>query len=115
MALVSADRPALDLAGLSLTSLPTEVFWHSGCLTHLDLQSNELYDLPESLSSCKSLQQITLDNNKLLYIPDVVFRLHALRVLQVCFLPCSMSAPYRFFSDLRSFPCLYWVEEGTTC
>jgi hypothetical protein len=90
MALLSADRPALALSGLSLTYFPTEVFWHSACLTFLDLQNNDLHDLPVSLSIFSRLQHLTLDSNKFVAIPEAVFSLKSLRILQVLSLPGSM-------------------------
>ena len=85
MALLSADQPALDLAGLSLTAVPAEVLWHSECLTYLDVSSNALRDLPDALCTCSKLHQLNLDHNKLRCIPDAVFHLPSLRVLQARF------------------------------
>jgi Leucine-rich repeat (LRR) protein len=83
MSLLTATCPALVLSDLNLSTLPSEVCWHSDHLTQLDLTSNALSDLPSGLSSCSLLQELSLDSNKFANIPDAVMKLRNLRVLQL--------------------------------
>lgn len=86
LSLLNAKEPSLLLGELSLTKVPDEVFWHSDCLTVLDLQWNELHTLPSSMSSLQRLKHLNVRNNKLTEIPSTVTSLAALRILQVPFL-----------------------------
>ncbi len=71
---------SLDLSSNQLTTLP-ESLSEFKALRRLDLQDNRLTTLPESLGQLASLQTLLLDHNELTKLPKSLGRLSALRTL----------------------------------
>ena len=73
-------NPALDLSGLGIESLPTDIarLIH---LEKLDLSDNRLADLPASIGQLTGLRRLDLSNNRLAEVPESIGRLAELQRL----------------------------------
>jgi len=59
----------MDLSGMNLTGLPSEVFRHDN-LEKLDLSHNQLTELPDGITELKNLRTLILDDNPIKELPD---------------------------------------------
>lgn len=73
----------LCLSAFGFPQLPPEVLWHSHHLIKLDLSSNQLTSLPDSLAELTVLQVLNLDKNHFIVLPAPVCQLPELQVLQI--------------------------------
>lgn len=68
------NAPGLDLSGLKLTSLPSEI----GLLANLErlvLNDNLLEELPTEIGGLAALRRLELENNRLTYLPREIGQL----------------------------------------
>lgn len=72
-----SDSITLDLAGLDLTALPSEL-WDLDSLVWLYLQDNQLEELPAELGRLKYLYDLDLSSNNLVKLPAELGRLQSL-------------------------------------
>jgi hypothetical protein len=89
----------LDLTGLSLKTVPPEVY-DLIVIISLTLDSNDLKDLDPQLSRLILLQELSCKCNKLEKLPEILFDLSALTVLDLSF-NLLMSAPSGPFRQLK--------------
>ena len=68
------NSPTLNLSGLELTHLPSELFELIN-LTKLELTDNELSTLPESIGKLINLTRLDLNNNQFTLIPKIIGKL----------------------------------------
>lgn len=72
----------INLSGLGLTEIPTEVFIHTN-LTKLVLSRNAIKRIPKEIAKLKKLEVLDLTYNELTSLPAPVFKLPKLRVFAV--------------------------------
>lgn len=85
----------LDLSGLNLSTVPSELALFTG-LTRLDLSHNRLSQLPENIGNFSHLWKLDLSHNKLSELPETFGNLTRLRDLnlsenQLTEIPASFS------------------------
>jgi GTPase SAR1 family protein len=73
---------ALDLSGLGLTAIPSELGRLTG-LGQLDLRNNQITEIPESLALLTGLSVLYLDGNGIREIPDHLAKLTKLVILSL--------------------------------
>ncbi len=73
---------ALDLKGLNLKALPTEI-GNLRALMRLDIGDNQISELPNSIRNLTALEELFLDENQFSQLPDVIGQLQSLRVLSI--------------------------------
>ena len=56
---------------MALSDVPADV-WQQGSLLKLNLNCNDLRDLPKEMSLMTGLQHLSLTNNKLMRVPEPV-------------------------------------------
>ncbi len=86
----------LNLSGCGLSTVPAALSQLSVSLTHLDLGSNSLQELPKAVCSLTNLQLLNLQGNQLTSLPSAIGNLQSLRLLglksnQLAHLPESFS------------------------
>jgi len=70
---MSLTSKELSLVGLGFSAIPPEV-WESGEVTKFDLSKNSIEELPVELSSCSSLEALTLSKNKIKEWPGAILK-----------------------------------------
>ncbi|XP_039273671.2 uncharacterized protein LOC120347676 isoform X1 [Styela clava] len=73
----------LDFRNCNLKQVPHDIFQYAQTLTHLQLDSNTLSDLPKSLFSCENLEYLTVSDNDLGSLPPTLAGLSSLRYLDI--------------------------------
>ncbi|CAL9160322.1 unnamed protein product [Musa hybrid cultivar] len=68
---LSLSSKELNLSGLGLTTVPPTV-WETEDVVRVDLSKNSIEELPNELSTCSSLQALTLSGNKIREWPGAV-------------------------------------------
>ncbi|CAL9083992.1 unnamed protein product [Musa textilis] len=68
---LSLSSKELNLTGLGLTTVPPTV-WETEDVVRVDLSKNSIEELPNELSTCSSLQTLTLSGNKIREWPGSV-------------------------------------------
>jgi Leucine-rich repeat (LRR) protein len=90
------------LTGLALKSIPPEVY-DLIVIISLNVDSNDLNELDHNLSRLILLQELSCKCNKLEKLPEIVFELSALTILDMSFnsLTTVVSGPFRQLKNLR--------------
>lgn len=61
----------LSLRELGLTEIPESISEHLENVTVLDLSFNKLVNIPSSIGKCSNLQELWLNNNEIVCLPDI--------------------------------------------
>lgn len=75
-------EPRLDLGGLNLAHLPTEIS-KADHLTHLTLRANSMEQLPSEIGHLVNLKQLSVPDNRLSKLPDEIGQLTNLNRLNL--------------------------------
>ena len=104
----------LDLAGLDLSHLPSEI-GNLSELKRLNLWNNNLSDLPRSFEKLQNLEALFMDWNNFTTLPKIDWsKLKSLRKLSLTNNPISLEVPDSLYKLINSNFSEKYVKEGVT-
>ncbi|KAI9301031.1 hypothetical protein BJ944DRAFT_252640 [Cunninghamella echinulata] len=78
---LDSNLTILNLSHCKLSSLPDEIFYSTGTLEQLTLDSNILTSIPTSIGVLKKLHKLSVQDNKLNGLPEEISKLSELKIL----------------------------------